>query len=119
VGEVRGGVEGVWGVVEQEGGAINKIDLHPTGHTLIVLFGAPVAQGRDAERAVRCALALLRDFGADQGHAAHEDSSSDISQPLLVRRIGMATGRVFAGAVGSARRREYTVMGSVVNLAAR
>jgi len=84
--------------------------LHPDGHTLIALFGAPVAQSRDAERAASCALALLRE------HAAPREGTG---QPLLVRRIGLTTGRVFAGAVGSTDRREYTVMGSVVNLAAR
>jgi class 3 adenylate cyclase/tetratricopeptide (TPR) repeat protein len=108
----------LWAIVEQHGGAINKIDLHPTGHTLVVLFGAPVAQGRDAERAVSCALALLQDLGAYQA-AAGPQPASNAAEPLLVRRIGLASGRVFAGAVGSVARREYTVMGSVVNLAAR
>jgi predicted ATPase/class 3 adenylate cyclase len=99
----------LWTIVEQHGGTINKLDLHLDGHTLIALFGAPVAQGHDAERAVSCALALLHDLAAPQAE----------SGPLLVRRIGLATGQVFAGAVGSVDRREYTVMGSVVNLAAR
>jgi class 3 adenylate cyclase len=108
----------LWEIVEQHGGVVNKIDLHPDGHTLIVLFGAPVAQDRDAERAVSCALALLRDLGA-QPAAAGLALGSAAPEPLRVRRIGLTTGRVFAGAVGSQDRREYTVMGSVVNLAAR
>ena len=99
----------LWEIVGQHGGTINKLDLHPEGHTLIALFGAPVAQGRDAERAVSCAQVLLHALAAPAAGSA----------PLLVRRIGLATGRVFAGAVGSIERREYTVMGSVVNLAAR
>jgi class 3 adenylate cyclase/tetratricopeptide (TPR) repeat protein len=107
--QIQENAQRLWQVVAQHGGTINKLDLHPDGHTLIALFGAPVAQGRDTERAVSCAQALLRTVGAvDQGIA-----------PLLVRHVGLATGRVFAGAVGSAERREYTVMGSVVNLAAR
>jgi class 3 adenylate cyclase/tetratricopeptide (TPR) repeat protein len=109
----------LWAIVEQHGGVVNKIDLHPDGHTLIVLFGAPVAQDRDAERAVSCALALLRDLGAYQAGANGEPSGGAAPEPLRVRRIGLTTGRVFAGAVGSQARREYTVMGSVVNLAAR
>jgi predicted ATPase/class 3 adenylate cyclase len=117
--QLQAAAQRIWAIVEQYGGAINKIDLHPTGHTLIVLFGAPVAQGRDAERAVGCALALLHELGTQQGNSAGEEPASLLPQPLMVRRIGMATGRVFAGAVGSAMRREYTVMGSVVNLAAR
>lgn len=98
----------LWEIVARHGGTVNKLDLHPDGHTLIALFGAPIAQGRDAERAVSCAQELL-----------HSAAPGSEATPLLVRRIGLATGRVFAGAVGSADRREYTVMGSVVNLAAR
>lgn len=106
---LQDGAQRLWELVDRYGGTINKIDLHPDGHTLMALFGAPVAQGRDAERAVSCALALLSEG------AAREAAGS----ALAVRRIGIATGQVFAGAVGSAERREYTVMGSIVNLAAR
>jgi class 3 adenylate cyclase len=106
--QIQSSVQRIWEIVARYGGTVNKLDLHPDGHTLVALFGAPVAQGRDAERAVGCALALLQEAGAS--------ASAD---PLAVRRIGVSTGRVFAGAVGSPERREYTVMGSVVNLAAR
>jgi class 3 adenylate cyclase/predicted ATPase len=105
---VQASVQRIWEIVARFGGTINKLDLHPDGHTLVVLFGAPVAQGRDAERAVSCALALLQEAGATRA-----------GEPLAVQRIGISTGQVFAGAVGSPERREYTVMGSVVNLAAR
>jgi len=110
---VQAAAERLWAIVEQYGGTINKVDIHYEGHTLIVLFGAPIAQRRAAERAVSCALALLRDLGIPQGALANDMPA------LHVHRVGIATGRVFAGAVGSANRREYTVMGSVVNLAAR
>lgn len=103
----------IWEVIRRHGGIINKLDLHPNGHTLIVLFGAPSAVGDEAERAVHCALALLRECG----EAEAQQSAGE--QALQVRRIGIATGQVFAGAVGAASRREYTVMGSIVNLAAR
>ena len=102
---IQARIEQIWQIVEQYGGTINKLDLHANGHTLIVLFGAPVAQSRDAEQAVGCALALMHTLGA--------------GGPLQLRRIGVASGRVFAGAVGSPSRREYTVMGAAVNLAAR
>lgn len=103
----------IWEIVTRHGGTINKLDLHSDGHTLVALFGAPVAYGNEADRAVSCALALLRECGLPDGNEAEGEAA------LLVRRVGLATGRVFAGAVGSATRREYTVMGSVVNLAAR
>lgn len=88
------------------GGVVNKIDLYDHGDKLMALFGAPVAHEDDAERAVRAALDM--------------QAATDKAGPMLIsQRIGISTGLVFAGHVGSARRREYTVMGDEVNLAAR
>jgi len=85
-------------------GSINKLAVDDKGTILIALFGAPpYAHEDDPERALRCALDL-------QTMAA--------SQQLQLA-IGVTTGRVFAGPVGSEARREYTVMGDTVNLAAR
>ena len=85
--------------VQQYDGYLNKIDMGDKGSKYIVLFGAPLAHEDDELRAVHCALAL---------------------QALPVpARIGVNTGVVFCGQVGSAVRQEYTVMGDPVNLAAR
>lgn len=87
-------------------GVVNKIDLYDHGDKLMALFGAPIAHEDDAERAVRAAL----DMQAAEPQAG----------PLLTsQRIGVSTGLVFAGQVGSPQRREYTVMGDEVNLSAR
>ena len=87
-------------------GVINKIDLYDHGDKIMALFGAPIAHEDDAERAVRAAL----DMQAAENGAG----------PMFVSQsIGVNTGVVFAGHVGSDDRREYTVMGDVVNLAAR
>jgi class 3 adenylate cyclase/tetratricopeptide (TPR) repeat protein len=88
-------------VVRQYGGDINKIDFGDKGSKFVIVFGAPVAHENDAERAMHCALAL---------RAIQESFSI---------RIGIASGLVFCGLVGSAMRREYAVMGDTVNLAAR
>lgn len=85
-------------------GSINKLVVDDKGTILMVLFGAPPFAHADSPlRAVRCAMDL-------QGVAKASG---------LEMRTGVTTGRVFAGPVGSDLRREYTVMGQAVNLAAR
>jgi class 3 adenylate cyclase len=95
----------VAGVVEDYDGYVDAF----RGDGLIALFGAPHSHPDDAERAVRAAAASLRAIegvGAGRGIA-------------LRGRAGVNTGVVIAGAIGSGRVRDYTVMGSAVNLAAR
>lgn len=85
-------------------GDINKLAVDDKGTIALALFGAPpYAHPDDPERALRCAL----------------DLQALITAPGLQLAIGVTTGRVFAGPVGSTTRREYTVMGDTVNLAAR
>ena len=87
-------------IIQRYDGLINKIGLSPHGPYLMALFGAPVAHEDEPLRAALAALEL-QEAG---GH-------------LL--RIGLNSGFVFAGDVGTAHRREYTVMGDEVNLAHR
>ncbi|CAG0931296.1 adenylate cyclase 10 [Thermoflexales bacterium] len=93
-------------IIARYAGVINKIDLCERGDVLMALFGTPVAHEDDAERTVRAALEL---------QAAEKNFELAVNAP----RIGVSSGVVYAGHVGSSERREYTVMGSVVNLAAR
>ncbi|HSQ39946.1 MAG TPA: AAA family ATPase, partial [Anaerolineales bacterium] len=88
-------------VVHRYDGVVNKIGSSPQGAYMMVLFGAPNSHEDDPLRAVLAALEL-------QEHSA--------DHPL---RIGINTGFVFAGDVGTSERREYTVMGDAVNLAYR
>jgi class 3 adenylate cyclase len=81
---------------------INRILTGDKGNQFHIIFGAPVAPDAP-EQAVRCAMTLLRE-------------KPDF---IAVQRIGLAAGKVFAGPVGSSTRREYTVVGDVVNLSAR
>ena len=98
------------------GGVINKMDLAEHGDKLLAFFGAPVAHEDDAERAVRAALNM---------QAALREMSSAVPEQVglpdlkLTQQVGISFGYVFAGYVGTAWRREYTVMGDEVNLAAR
>jgi class 3 adenylate cyclase/tetratricopeptide (TPR) repeat protein len=90
-------------------GSINKLTVDDKGSVLLALFGAPpLAHADDPLRAVRCALDL-QTVTVDLPERAAPASLA----------IGIATGRVFAGPVGSETRREYTVLGDTVNLAAR
>ncbi len=95
-------------IVHRHGGRLNRVITGDKGSLLHIIFGAPVAHEDNEERAVGCALAMQR-------RAIESDKL-----PFIVdQRIGVASGYVFAGNVGSERRREYTVMGDVVNLSAR
>jgi class 3 adenylate cyclase len=92
-------------IVDRFGGTIDK----HIGDAAMALFGAPVAHGNDAERAVRAALEI---------HASLPGLDSGSALPLAAH-IGVATGEVVASSVGSQRHRGYTVIGEAANLAAR
>jgi class 3 adenylate cyclase len=90
-------------VVERFGGSVDKV----MGDALMAVFGAPLAHEDDAERAVRAALEIQR-----RASAQDDDFSLRVS-------IGVNTGEVMFARVGPDSRREMTVMGDVVNTAAR
>ncbi len=93
-----------------EGGLINKFG----GDSLLAVFGTPLNPARDhAAQSVRAAqgmLAALDIFNADQAARG---------EPTLRIGVGVASGAVVAGNVGSEERLEYTVIGDTVNLASR
>ncbi len=79
----------------------------------MALFGAPLTRGNDAENAVRAALAIQEAMIAlNQLHRSE-------GIPLMEAGIGIHTGLVVAGNLGSQNRLNYTVIGDSVNLAAR
>jgi predicted ATPase/class 3 adenylate cyclase len=91
-------------IIHRYEGSINKLAVDDKGTVLVALFGAPPrAHEDDPERALRCGL----------------DLQTAAERQGLQLAIGATTGRVFAGPVGGETRREYTVMGDTVNLAAR
>jgi class 3 adenylate cyclase/tetratricopeptide (TPR) repeat protein len=100
-------------IIARYGGVVNKVDTYAVGHRIMALFGAPRAHIDDPERAVRAAL----DMQAAMDRFAELETSCGAFS--LKQRIGINTGLVFAGNVGSLARQEYSVMGDEVNLAAR
>ena len=97
--------------IAKHGGVINKF----TGDGVLAVFGAPISQGsaRDARNAVDAALAIEAKL------TQLNQQLSDEQAPPLRIRIGMHTGPVIVGSMGSSTRLEYTVMGDTVNCASR
>ena len=84
------------------------------GDSVLAFFGAPIAHEDDPERAVRAALEIT---SAAEKYAQELEEEKGI-QDFGVR-VGINTGLVVVGEVGSDLRVEYTAMGDAVNLAAR
>ena len=98
--------------VSKYGGVIVRSDFAKKGHRLLILFGAPIAQENAGLHAVQCALEMQAKLKSMR--------HTSMGVPFAwLQRIGISTGNVFCGDVGSAERKEYTVMGDTVNLAAR
>jgi len=116
IGWVNGYFAAMSEVIERHGGFLNKF----IGDGLMVVFGAPVTGGdrEDAERAVRAALAMLERLSALNRENAARAAEGQWRPPIRVG-IGIHTGTLAAGNVGSPRRMEYSVIGETVNLAAR
>ncbi|MEQ9813153.1 MAG: adenylate/guanylate cyclase domain-containing protein [Azospirillaceae bacterium] len=92
-------------IVERMGG---RVDKH-IGDCVMGVFGAPVARGNDAERAILAAMEIRRampDIAREAGHRI------DV-------HIGVTTGIVIASYVGAGATAEYAVTGESVNLASR
>ncbi|MGE3772307.1 MAG: adenylate/guanylate cyclase domain-containing protein [Gammaproteobacteria bacterium] len=96
-------------VVFEHGGILDKY----IGDALMAVYGAPLGAPRDADNAVRSAIRM------QQKLALFNAGRAQRGEPPLDVRIGINSGLVIAGNIGSARRMDYTVVGDSVNLASR
>jgi class 3 adenylate cyclase/tetratricopeptide (TPR) repeat protein len=85
-----------------------RLDKH-IGDAVMGVFGAPHAYGDEIERALRTSVAI---------HAGLENASRELGR-RVVAHVGIATGEVVAGIVGSRHLSRYTVLGDAANLASR
>jgi adenylate cyclase len=97
------------GAIRTEGGTIDKF----IGDAVMAFWGAPTPHAHPAEAACRAALACRRAL------AGIRVRNADGTDEGLSLRIGINTGTMLVGNIGSEERLNYTVIGDAVNLASR
>ena len=88
------------------------VDKH-MGDGMMVVFGTPVVYADDAVRAVRAAIEMQQQAREIDHYLKKQDGLR------LKTGIGISTGMVFSGVIGSLRKKEFSSIGEAVNIAAR
>lgn len=95
--------------IQREGGMLDKF----IGDAIMAAFGVPIAHDDDEDRSVRAAISMISSMRKwNEQRAAQGKSPVDMG-------IGLNTGTVVTGNIGSPKRMDYTMIGDGVNLAAR
>jgi adenylate cyclase len=97
-------------IVIEEGGIVDKF----IGDAVMAVFGAPFPRPDDPVRAVRAASRMLTDL-----EAFNRDQAGKPGGVNIRIGVGLHTGPVIAGNIGSDKKMEYTVIGDTVNIASR
>ena len=96
-------------IISEHQGTINEF----LGDAILTFFGAPVHHADHAQKAISCAIAMqlaMPDFNAQ---------NEAVGLPPLSMGIGINTGNVIVGNIGSQNRAKYGVVGHTINLASR
>lgn len=96
-------------IIMEEGGTLDKYE----GDAIIAFWNAPLAQSDHAVRACRAAMRCQRRL------AELRDNFQQRTGALLRMRVGLNTGDVVVGNMGSRKRFNYTILGDAANLASR
>jgi adenylate cyclase len=97
------------GIIVRHNGTIDEF----IGDAILVIFGAPIRREDDAVRAVACAVEMQ--LAMVEVNARARESGL----PEVEMGIGVNTGEVVVGNIGSSKRAKYGVVGSAVNLTSR
>ena len=96
-------------IIDRHGGVVDKF----IGDAIMALFGAPALSEDHADRALAAALEMVAELAPLNKTLAAQD------MPTLDIGIGINTGKVVVGAMGSQDRLNYTAIGDEVNIASR
>ncbi len=96
-------------IISVYGGRIDKL----MGDSILVVFGLPEPKDDDVERALACAVEM------QQAMSELNDYNQSVGMPDLFMGIGINSGEVVVGELGSDHYNEYTVIGDEVNLVSR
>ena len=96
-------------IISKYNGIINKF----IGDAILAIFGEPIQDENHPSNAVKCACEMLEKVKELQQKWEKEN------KPKIEIGIGINTGEVFVGNIGSQNRMEYTVIGDTVNIASR
>jgi len=97
-------IQAIHEIVRRYEGTINKIAMDEKGISPVVIFGLPP---------------FVHEDNSTRAIMAAQDISNKLNEMGRQHGIGLTTGTVFSGAIGSDRRREYMVIGDCVNTSAR
>lgn len=96
-------------IIFKYGGTLDKF----IGDAIMAMFGAPASTGDDAGNAVMAAIEMQESL------TAFNEEQTKLGKPKLSVGIGINSGIVVVGNIGSDQRMEYTAIGDSVNLASR